>query len=204
MAAAAATIDDIVNPISHTDNSLEAKAESSFFSKAWATLKAGVTAYLGIQFVGINSILSGFAFSLGAAVVNWKKKIKNTFVNLMNEFSVGTVMGTIGSYFYDTIYKLIPGQDWTSRIYRALTNIFPATVLWMGAYYPVNDIIKHDRVSPSAVIQEYKESYPKTFKDTLKYLGIPLAVSINMPPQYQYLSYPQIVVADTAWRIIRG
>lgn len=149
--------------------------------------------------VGINGPLTAAAFAGGKIILNTIKKKKHSLTELMQEVSVGSILGAFGSYTYTLADKFIPNIDLAGKLYRAAANILVGNPLFTGLYLHVDSLVKNGP-SLSKAYNNFKENFWETLKSTTLWLGVPLGLTVN-----GYMGgYPGIVACDAGYRIVAG
>lgn len=186
------TIDNIVQK----EENIAKKVGKALYNGFYTAL-AGASTYLSYGFVGINGALTGIAFGAGRYIINKIKKIKTKYVDLVKEYIIGVMAGSVGAKLYETAGKYIPNIDLKGKIIRGLAGIGIANPIFTAAYVGSDHIIKND-FNPKGIGDKFKSNYGPILRDITKWLGIPVGLTIN-----GYLGgYPGIVAMDTGYRVI--
>jgi len=185
----------IDNIIQKEEASLIKKAGKALYNGFYTAL-AGASTYISYGFVGMYGALTGFAFSAGRLIINKIKRVKTKYSDIVKEYIIGVIAGSVGAKLYEYA-GYISNIDLKGKIIRGLAGITVANPIFTGAYVGADHIIKND-FNPIGIGNKFKNNYWPILKDITKWLGIPVALTIN-----GYLGgYPGIVAMDTGYRVI--
>lgn len=189
------SIDDVVQK---EETGLLKKIGKALYNGFYTAL-AVASSYISYGLVGINGILSGLAFTAGTYIVNKFKKVKTKYADIIKEYIIGTVVGSVGSKLYDAAAKYIPNVALKGKILRGVAGVAVANPIFTGAYVATDHLVKKD-FNPFGMVDRFKSDYWPVLKDTTKWLGLGVALTIN-----GYLGgYPGIIAMDTGYRVIAG
>jgi len=179
-----------------TRNETKEYSPLSYLTHGIATIAATLYGYAA---VGINAPLTGLAFVAGKSILSLFKKKKTSAVDLMDEMTVGSLVGIVGSKIFEYAGKLIPNPTFAKKALRAAAGLIIGNPIFVGAYLTTEYFVKHP-LDIRGNIRHVKDNLWRMNKETIKYLGIPVALTIN-----GYLGgYPGLVAADVGYRTVFG
>lgn len=187
------TVDDIVQ---NEEKGLAQKVGKTL-KNGFYTALAGASTYLSYGLVGINGALTGLAFTVGRYIINKIKKVKTKYIDLVKEYIVGIVAGSISVKLFDVGKTYIPNIDLKGKILRGLYGAGIVNPIFTGAFLGTEHIVKND-FNLKGIGKNFKTNYWPITRDVTKWLGIPVGLTIN-----GYLGgYPGLVGMDTGYRVI--
>ncbi|NQV08539.1 hypothetical protein HQ529_01655 [Candidatus Woesearchaeota archaeon] len=174
------------------------KSTSLFSYLLHGTAAAASTVY-SYAAVGINGPLTGVAFVVGRGILSLFKKTKTSLVNLMDEMTVGSLVGIVGSKLYEYYAKLIPNPTFATKALRGAAAVIIGNPIFVSVYLSTEYFVKHP-FDLAGNFKHVKDNLWKMNKETIKYLGIPVAMTVNG----YWGGYPGIVAADAGYRVVFG
>lgn len=180
-------------------NAPKQKEKSSLFSYLTHGTAATASTLFSYGIVGINGPLTGAAFVLGKSILSLFRKAKTSLVDLMDEMTTGSLLGIVGSKLYEYAAKLIPNPTLLTKIYRAAATLIVGNPIFVGSYLALAHFVRHP-FDMAGTYRNVRDNLWKMNKETIKYLGIPVAMTVNG----YWGGYPGIVAADAGYRIVFG
>lgn len=172
---------------------------TSFFSYVTHGAATAASTVVSYGLVGINGPLTGLAFVAGKGILSLFKKAKTSLVDLMDEMTTGSLLGIVGSKLYEYAAKLIPNPTFATKAFRAAATLVVGNPIFVGSYLALAHFVRHP-FDIAGTYRNVRDNLWKMNKETIKYLGIPVALTVNG----YWGGYPGIVAADAGYRIVFG